>query len=371
MKIIHLVLGKANPERMNGINKIAHNLATSQFNLGYDVTLWGIANNLERNYPPRDYPTRLFLQFKNKLTLDKNLLYSLKIIPEDTIFHIHGGFIPEFARITSILTKKNIPYIYTPHGCLTQGALSQGNFKKKIYFNLIEKAVVENAKMVQLTGKYEVLHLNELSEKANKCLIPNGQDFSVFPENFQTKTDDKIPVFGFCGRLAIYHKGLDLLIQGFATYLKSGKEARLELIGDGPERETLETLAKELGVEKSIIFHGAKFGDEKYQLIKNFDVFLHTSRNEGFPTAVVEAAAMSIPCMTSEATSFNDYLLKHQAGFAIEENNPEGIAREMSKATDCYHNGGLNEMANNAKQMVIEEFDWNCIAKQLVEIYQS
>ena len=373
MKIIHLVLGKANPERMNGINKIAHNLVTHQFNQNYDVCLWGIANSLERNYPKRVYPTRLFLQQKNKLFLDKNLLYSLKMLPKDTIFHMHGGFIPEFAKVGNILNKRGIQYVYTPHGCLTQGALSQGNFKKKVYFSLIEKNLIRNAKMVHLTGINEVTDLESLTDDANKCLIPNGQDFSVFP-NFKDDivlNDNSIPVFGFCGRLAIHHKGLDLMIEGFAEYIKSGKLARLELIGDGDERIVLEELAKDLGVADAVVFHGAKFGDEKFRIINNFDVFLHTSRNEGFPTAVVEAAAMSIPCMTSDATSFSDYLIKHKAGFAIKDNNPVGIAREMSRASDHYHDGSLDAMARNAKEMVKKEFDWNCIARQLIEVYQS
>jgi hypothetical protein len=41
-KIIHLVLGKANPDRMNGVNKVAHNQAIALFELGCDVEIWGI-----------------------------------------------------------------------------------------------------------------------------------------------------------------------------------------------------------------------------------------------------------------------------------------------------------------------------------------
>ena len=39
-KIVHLVLGKANPERMNGVNKVAHALAATQKDFGYDVEVW-------------------------------------------------------------------------------------------------------------------------------------------------------------------------------------------------------------------------------------------------------------------------------------------------------------------------------------------
>jgi len=43
MNIIHLVLGKANPNRMNGVNKVANQLATTMTNLNKEVELWGIA----------------------------------------------------------------------------------------------------------------------------------------------------------------------------------------------------------------------------------------------------------------------------------------------------------------------------------------
>ena len=60
MKIIHLVLGKGNPNRMNGVNKVAYQLATTQTEMGHDVTLWGIANDLHKNYPERNFKTVLF-----------------------------------------------------------------------------------------------------------------------------------------------------------------------------------------------------------------------------------------------------------------------------------------------------------------------
>ena len=60
MKIIHLVLGKANPLRMNGVNKLVHEMATTQQEMGYNVNLWGITENPIHDYPPRNYRTVLF-----------------------------------------------------------------------------------------------------------------------------------------------------------------------------------------------------------------------------------------------------------------------------------------------------------------------
>jgi hypothetical protein len=109
MKIIHSVLGKANPERMNGVNKVAHNLATTQTNLGYDVTVWGITHSLEENYPTRNYKTTLFQAIPSKINIHESIRNAIAKLSKDTVFHIHGSFIKEFAHIAKLLTKYNIP----------------------------------------------------------------------------------------------------------------------------------------------------------------------------------------------------------------------------------------------------------------------
>ncbi len=367
MKIIHIVLGKGNPNRMNGVNKVAYQLATTQTQMGYDVTLWGIANNLEINYPDRNFKTVLFQQNKNKLKLDINLKSSINALTENTIVHIHGSFIPEFFHVSKLLSKKNIDYIYTPHGALTKGAMVKNNFAKKLYFELFESTLIKNAKAMQLLGVQEVEYTNSLINSNNKVLIPNGQDLTVIPD--LEEVNNKEIVFGFCGRLATFHKGLDLLFEGFKIFLDNGNNGTLELIGDSDERLKLETHCLELGIEKKVIFHGKKFGYEKFKLIGKFDVFMHTSRMEGFPTAVLEASGMGKVCITSEATNINDYLRKFDAGLPMHTNTPASIAKKMEEALELFNADKLSPIGNRAKEMVENEFSWTNVSQQLIEVY--
>ena len=369
MKIIHLVLGKANPKRMNGVNKVAYQLATTQADLGLDVTLWGIANNLEVNYPPRNFNTRIFQQYKNKLILDAELVVAIKALPTKSIVHIHGAFIPEFYKISRLLKKQNIPYIFTPHGSFTEMAMTKNKWVKKFYFQYFESKLIRDAKMIQLLGINEFDYLDTLTSEANKCLIPNGQDLKGIPSIDKEERASENMVLGFCGRLATFHKGLDLMLKGFALYRKNGGAGRLELIGDGGDRPELEQLAKELGIDQAVIFHGKKFGAEKFELLSRMDVFLHTSRMEGFPTAVLEAAALQIPTITSEATNINSFVETYESGFILANNTPEEIAALMAKAEILFQEKRLKPMGEQGRKMVEVEFDWKNIAKQLVEIY--
>ncbi len=369
MQIIHLVLGKGNPDRMNGVNKVAYQLATTQTDMGHDVHLWGIANSMTRNYPDRNFKTTLFLQLKNKLKLDKALVAAINELNSDVIVHIHGSFIPEFYQVAKLLNRQEIGYIYTPHGALTEGAMMKNNFMKKLYFKLFESALIKRAKAMQLLGVQELAFTENLINTNNKCLIPNGQDMSTIPSFVKKDRTGKSIIFGFCGRIATFHKGLDMMLQGFKLFIEKGNLGTLELIGDGSDRPEMESLCKELGIEDLVTFHGAKFGDEKYELIAGFDVFLHTSRMEGFPTAVLEAAAMEKVCITSEATNINDYFRTFDSGLPMEKNGIPEIAAMMETAEKLFQNNDLEPIGKRARKMVEEEFSWTKVAQQLIDVY--
>ncbi len=372
MKIIHLVLGKANPERMNGVNKVAHNLCTSMTELGYDTELWGIANTLDHNYPKRNYSTKLFQQEKNKLSLNTDLITAINGLKRETIVHIHGAFISEFYHIAKRLHQKNVAFFYTPHGALTENAMRKSSWKKKVYFNLFESWIIKKAKRVQLLGQSEVDHLESILPTTNKCVIPNGQ---IIPDKnlWKTKTEriKKELNFGFCGRLDIYHKGLDNLIDGFRLYLDQGHTGKLVLIGDGKDRVELEKKVIDHKLERHTIFHGAKFGTEKYMILEEMDMFMHPSRMEGFPTAVLEAASLGKPCITSDATNINPYIKNWNAGITIEKSSAESVARAMVDASNLYDNNQLESLGDNAFEMVKNEFTWNKIVGKLIKEYEA
>lgn len=369
MKIIHLTYGKANPERMNGINKIVHQLASSQTELGHEVTLWGIASDLNHNYPERNFPTILFQQNKLK-TLGPRLKAAIQELPLEATVHIHGAFILEFYQVARLLRKRGINYIFTPHGSFVAAAMKQSKWRKKIYFQLLEKHLVKHAQAIQLSGIGEFKHLDKMIKIPHAAFIPNGIEPILMPIKTGKKQVRDL-VMGFCGRLDINHKGLDLMLRGFHLFLQQSGKGKLELIGDGVDRPKLEQLAAQLNIQEQVIFHGALFGEQKFKTIHQFDAFLHTSRMEGFPMSVLEASALGIPCITSEATNINHYLKEHQAGITLTENTPETISEAMLLAAEMHQEDTLRELGQNAKKMATEVFSWRNIAEQLIQTYAA
>ncbi len=366
MKIIHLVLGKANPDRMNGVNKLVFEMVTTQHQLGFDVKLWGITKSPEHNYPDRSFRTELFQMISNKMTLHAGLKKAIKSLPQNTVLHMHGSFIPEFFHIGKMLKKQNIAYVYTPHGALAPAALRRSGWKKKIYFKLFEKQLLGNAACMIATGKSVYDNVDTLMTVQRKALIPNGQPLI---HRFPKKENQSKMIFGFCGRIALEHKGLDLLLEGYKLFKDQGGTAELHLIGDGAEMPKFKSIAQNLGVLDDLTLYGAQFGEDKFKIISTFDVFVHTSRMEGFPAAVLEATATGIPVLISRHTNVWDYINQYECGLLIDPNIPENIARKLLAFEKLYQTKRLADMGENGQRMISELFDWKVICHQLYDEY--
>jgi len=365
MKIIHLVLGKANPDRMNGVNKVVNSLATYQRNHKVDVILWGITSRLEMNFPERPYNTVLFPSLKNKLTISKKLVKAIAKLDKQTVVHIHGGFIPEFYHVVRLLVKHGIAYVYTPHGAFNVKAMQKSKLRKKIYFFLFEKYILQHTGCVHCIGESEQKVMKENYPSLKTVLIPNGQnrgDVKFVSTNIPKK---HFPVFGFCGRIDIETKGLDLLFTAFKKFKETrDTKANFWVIGGGGEIIALKEMVNKLGISDSVTFWGEQFGNAKLNILSKIDVFFHPSRNEGLPGAVLEAAALGIPCVVSKESNMANYVETYQAGVGLQKNTVQAIYEAMN-------NEEVMEQKENAIRMIEEVFSWDMIVQKHLEVYEQ
>jgi glycosyltransferase involved in cell wall biosynthesis len=369
MRIIHLLLGKANPNTMMGVNKVVHHLATQQFRAGYEVEVWGITETPQEIGHQHDYPLILFESVRTRFSLSRALRDVLQSLQPKDIVHMHSVFLPELYSASRVLRSNSVPWVISPHGGYAQESMKKNWLAKRVYIALFETTLLSQARAAHAISATEVEDINRLCRPQRVVLIPNGQDLLEVEFTPDPLPAVERPVFGFCGRLEARVKGLDLLIDGFACYTKQGGKGKLWLIGDGKDKERLRTQAQNLGIADKVEFLGPKFGNEKLNLIAQMDVFVHTSRWDAVPTAILEAAALCRPLLISEETNVGSYVSKHNAGLVLFKNMPDSIAQGMRSYKDILNSGRLSEIGLNARRMIEKDFGWTRIASELVKVY--
>ncbi|HSH65915.1 MAG TPA: glycosyltransferase [Bacteroidia bacterium] len=369
MEIIHVVLGKANPNRMNGVNKVVYQLATEQAAHGMDVSVWGITKDMTKNYGDRNFKTRLFKKSRNLFNPGTDFKNAVLSKGGKAIFHIHGGWVPVFSSIAVLFAKNNIPFVFTPHGAYNEVAMKRNSFIKKIYFRLFEKKILEHTGKIHCIGQSEVTGLKNIFKTNKTFLLPYG--FKLSAQDPFINDQKKELIIGFLGRLDIYTKGLDLLLDGFKGFTKTVPDAKLWFVGDGVERPKLEKMIANRGLTNSVTLFGGKFGSEKDELLKKMHAFAHPSRNEGLPSSVLEASNFGVPCIVSKATNVSEYVNNYKAGIEVENENAVDITNALMQIHELWKSGSLLTMKMNAQKMVKDEFSWEKLIYKFNKLYEQ
>jgi glycosyltransferase involved in cell wall biosynthesis len=152
--------------------------------------------------------------------------------------------------------------------------------------------------------------LRAANPRAEVEVIPNG----VEPEAFTAAAPRRHAAL-FLGRLDTHQKGLDLLLDAYAT-VATATTAGLVVAGDGPDADALRRRARRLGIADRVEFVGRVTGAAKYALLASAQVVCMPSRYEGLPLVAPEALACGtpvlaadIPCLRSVVTPGTGRLL--------------------------------------------------------------
>lgn len=135
------------------------------------------------------------------------------------------------------------------------------------------------------------------------------------------------PVFISVGRLRP-EKGMDDLLRAVS---KLNSNFRFHLMGSGPEKEKLKSLASRLNLNDKLIFHGNR--NAPFSIPEKPNLFLLGSHYEGFPNAVLEAGALGIPTIAYDAPGgISEIIHNEQNGFLVTPRNPELFAQTIQNA---------------------------------------
>ena len=294
-----------------------------------------------------------------------------------TIFHIHHGRDTVLESLTRQLRKRRIAYVMTIHGRYSHIFDLENRVKKPLpalYLLACERQVLQSALFVQAITPDEERIIRRIAPRAVCALLPNAaysRRVNGVPQPLLHKIpSSQFPIFGFCGRYAIEHKGLDLLLQGFAEYRRDGGRGRLELIGAGSARDQLIAMAKSLQIANVCCVGGPHFGEDKKQILLGWDYFVVPSRYDVLPTASLEAALLGLPLIVSRMTGYTENISKFRSGFMIEELSPRAVANALLLAEKA-RAAEWSRISAAAFQMAVSIGDWTDIAARLATLYRQ
>jgi phosphatidylinositol alpha-1,6-mannosyltransferase len=197
----------------------------------------------------------------------------------------------------------------------------------------------------------------------------NGVD----PERFSNPRTRRatLPLKGaFLGRLVPY-KGADILLEAAADFLREGK-LELEIIGDGPQRQTLETLASQLGIETSVHFRGWMPHQEVQGILRLCDFMALPSIREFGGGVVVEAMALGVAPIVADYGGPSELVDKRtgiRVAFRDKESLKDGVQRAIGDAVRAPEM--LDELGGAGLKKVREKLTWQAKAKQIFAVYEA
>ena len=385
MDIRHLVfdMSVSHDLKANGVYNVARQVAAEQTAAGETARL--IFLREEGQVAPTEPSLDLqVLPLEGRKVLGRRVSINADILQAmtagcsgQTFFHIHTARQPLLLQITAYLRELSIPYGITVHGRYSHAFDRHNNPTYRLtalYLQHVERRVLEGARFVQGLSAVECRLIRSIAPRARVEHVSNAAYSSRFEGHpirpGRTVPSSRFPTFGYLGRYEIQHKGLDLLIAGFAAYRNAGGCGVLELVGTGPAREEIAAQAQAFGVAKYVTIDAPRFGAEKARALAAWDYFVMPSRFEGVPIGALEAGLAGLPLILSAETGLREQLADFRAGFGIEALSPEAVAYAFHQA-ECCSAEQWSDMSGAAYHMALSVGDWTKIAAQLVALYRG
>ncbi|PSW19151.1 colanic acid biosynthesis glycosyltransferase WcaL [Photobacterium sanctipauli] len=270
---------------------------------------------------------------------------------QDNCQHLHAHF-AWHSTATAIVAAKllNIPVSFVGHGADIYASPQDIESKLKAA-DFICAVTQEMQNELQSATERPVLHI--------PCGI-EAKKYPPLPTQWHPQKD-----FLFIGRL-VEKKGLDTLFKAF-SHLPLGTE--LDIVGDGPLRNTLEQQVHQLALQNTIHFLGGKDAAwyqqhaQNYKaLVAPFTIAPNGDKDTG-PLVVKEAMALGLPVITSTLAGCNE-ILDHHCGRQVPMDDPEALFHTMASHLKRSVSS-LEKQRQSAFQRVTTTFAATTIAKQL------
>lgn len=393
MKIFVLTPIFAKSTTKEGITPVVHYITREWVKLGHDVTIF----HLPAKYPRIYY--WISLPFHHKLTSSFGFSVPIsypkegkEIIEEETVIHFPLKKYKPHTCVSLHQQERAINYII--QFCMQKGKpdVFIGHWDNPILdilpklknqlnvpigivfhsnsFNLEKRYSKDVYKMMSsfdFIGFRSLVGKNNFEKKygkiKNSMIVPSGvsNDFIVNGSSV-VRNFDKITNFTYVGSLIHRKHPLEILKAIFAIYGQTF--FRMTFIGDGDEKEKIQSFAKSKGIEKNVVFTGRIKREQIIEHLKDTDVFVMISGGEIFGLVYLEA--MALGCLTVGSIGEGiDGIIKHgENGFLCSPGDKDNLVQIIDSIRKSSQEE-LIRISNNAK-MTAKDYSDNCVARNYI-----
>ena len=193
----------------------------------------------------------------------------------------------------------------------------------------------------------------------------------VDPEQFSpASTPQPRPGFSLLcvGRLTPA-KGQHLILDALAALRERGVKARLTLVGDGPDRASLERHCSRLGLSEQVRFTGALNQDEVRPLYHAHDAFILPSFAEGIPVVLMEAMASGLPCITTRIAGIPELIEHEHSGLLAFASDVTGLCDSIQRLAQ--DDALRHRLAENGREKVCADFNLDSNIRKLAGVFRA
>jgi len=249
------------------------------------------------------------------------------------------------------------------------------NLKRRLIRGVLElmiRMALRSAKLVVVTTpRLKEMVINRGVRPENVIVSPNYVDEKLFSPDVDEKrvrqqlsipSHEKMIIY--MGRLS-YEKGVDVLVKAFSIIQNDVYNAKLVIVGDGPEKDKLKEDCQKLNVHEKVIF----IKSVAHNLVPNFlaasDIVVLPSYSEGHPKFLIEAMIMGKPIVATNVPGITDVVTHLKEAVLVEAGDANALAKAIElllKDEELAHN-----LAYNARKKALEMYSKSSVFKRFKE----
>jgi glycosyltransferase involved in cell wall biosynthesis len=172
-------------------------------------------------------------------------------------------------------------------------------------------------------------HIEAYGMRARFRVVPNAVDERLFAPPAGERAPGPPRLLVVASLIPL--KGVHRVLAGLAALASRGGEAHLDVVGEGPERASLEGLARELGIAERVSFHGRRPREEVAGFLQRADLLVMASEWENLPSALLEAQVAGLPAVAPAVGGIPE-VLTEASGVPFDPQDEDALAEALDRA---------------------------------------